>query len=288
MKTNADSEKIKQYISKYREVNAIRQDYAQLQQKLNIEANKAKDIKKIKNTASEYRVSKAALLFLSFVLFDVNSALIIFWLDGKIFANGLIIKEKIVNFVNSADASNATWVIAIVMSAVLLFLLLAPLEARLILMLHVAKRRKDAQRSYDKKLGRANEDNQKVMTACNGIREQMSLLEYKYEKLASKMRTDANIVIPESYWFAVDDIYSLLANGRADSVKEAINLLEDIWHKNRLENIAAQSAYIYDSNDNSEELDLLRRQVEATEKHTKAVEDLDLHLFLRSLKNRRN
>lgn len=284
MKTNADSEKIKQYISKYREVNAIRQDYAQLQQKLNIEANKAKDIKKIKNTASEYRVSKAALLFLSFVLFDVNSALIVFWLDGKIFANGLIIKEKIVNFVNSADASNATWVIAIVMSAVLLFLLLAPLEARLILMLHVAKKRKDAQRSYDKKLGRANEDNQKVMTACNGIREQMSLLEYKYEKLASKMRTDANIVIPESYWFAVDDIYSLLANGRADSVKEAINLLEDIWHKNRLENIAAQSAYIYDSNDNSEELDLLRRQVEATEKHTKAVEDLDLHLFLRSLK----
>lgn len=284
MKTNADSEKIKQYISKYREVNAIRQDYAQLQQKLNIEANKAKDIKKIKNTASEYRVSKAALLFLSFVLFDVNSALIVFWLDGKIFANGLIIKEKIVNFVNSADASNATWVIAIVMSAVLLFLLLAPLEARLILQLHVAKKRKDAQRSYDKKLGRANEDNQKVMTACNGIREQMSLLEYKYEKLASKMRTDANIVIPESYWFAVDDIYSLLANGRADSVKEAINLLEDIWHKNRLENIAAQSAYIYDSNDNSEELDLLRRQVEATEKHTKAVEDLDLHLFLRSLK----
>lgn len=284
MKTNADSEKIKQYISKYREVNAIRQDYAQLQQKLNIEANKAKDIKKIKNTASEYRVSKAALLFLSFVLFDVNSALIIFWLDGKIFANGLIIKEKIVNFVNSADASNATWVIAIVMSTVLLFLLLAPLEARLILMLHVAKKRKDAQRSYNKKLGRANEDNQKVMTACNGIREQMSLLEYKYEKLASKMRTDANIVIPESYWFAVDDIYSLLANGRADSVKEAINLLEDIWHKNRLENIAAQSAYIYDSNDNSEELDLLRRQVEATEKHTKAVEDLDLHLFLRSLK----
>ena len=284
MKTNADSEKIKQYISKYREVNAIRQDYAQLQQKLNIEANKAKDIKKIKNTASEYRVSKAALLFLSFVLFDVNSALIIFWLDGKIFANGLIIKEKIVNFVNSADASNATWVIAIVMSAVLLFLLLAPLEARLILMLHVAKKRKDAQRSYDKKLGRANEDNQKVMTACNGIREQMSLLEYKYEKLASKMRTDANIVIPESYWFAVDDICTLLANGRADSVKEAINLLEDIWHKNRLENIAAQSAYIYDSNDNSEELDLLRRQVEATEKHTKAVEDLDLHLFLRSLK----
>lgn len=284
MKTNADSEKIKQYISKYREVNAIRQDYAQLQQKLNIEANKAKDIKKIKNTASEYRVSKAALLFLSFVLFDVNSALIIFWLDGKIFANGLIIKEKIVNFVNSADASNATWVIAIVMSAVLLFLLLAPLEARLILMLHVAKKRKDAQRSYNKKLGRTNEDNQKVMTACNGIREQMSLLEYKYEKLASKMRTDANIVIPESYWFAVDDIYSLLANGRADSVKEAINLLEDIWHKNRLENIAAQSAYIYDSNDNSEELDLLRRQVEATEKHTKAVEDLDLHLFLRSLK----
>lgn len=284
MKTNADSEKIKQYISKYREVNAIRQDYAQLQQKLNIEANKAKDIKKIKNTASEYRVSKAALLFLSFVLFDVNSALIIFWLDGKIFANGLIIKEKIVNFVNSADASNATWVIAIVMSAVLLFLLLAPLEARLILMLHVAKKRKDAQRSYDKKLGRANEDNQKVMTVCNGIREQMSLLEYKYEKLASKMRTDANIVIPESYWFAVDDICTLLANGRADSVKEAINLLEDIWHKNRLENIAAQSAYIYGSNDNSEELDLLRRQVEATEKHTKAVEDLDLHLFLRSLK----
>lgn len=284
MKTNADSEKIKQYISKYREVNAIRQDYAQLQQKLNIESNKAKDIKKIKNTASEYRVSRAALLFLSFVLFDVNSALIVFWLDGKIFAGGLIIKEKIVNFVNSADASNATWVIAIVMSAILLFLLLAPLEARLILMLHVAKKRKDAQRSYDKKLRRANEDNQKVMTACNGIREQMSLLEYKYENLASKMRTDANIVIPESYWFAVDDIYSLLANGRADSVKEAINLLEDIWHKNRLENIAAQSAYIYDSNDNSEELDLLRRQVEATEKHTKAVEDLDLHLFLRSLK----
>lgn len=284
MKTNADSEKIKQYISKYREVNAIRQDYAQLQQKLNIESNKAKDIKKIKNTASEYRVSRAALLFLSFVLFDVNSALIVFWLDGKIFANGLIIKEKIVNFVNSADASNATWVIAIVMSAVLLFLLLAPLEARLILMLHVAKKRKDAQRSYDKKLRRANEDNQKVMTACNGIREQMSALENKYESLASKMRTDANIVIPESYWFAVDDIYSLLANGRADSVKEAINLLEDIWHKNRLENIAAQSAYIYDSNDNSEELDLLRRQVEATEKHTKAVEDLDLHLFLRSLK----
>ena len=190
----------------------------------------------------------------------------------------------IVNFVKSADASNATWVIAIVMSAILLFLLLAPLEARLILMLHVAKKRKDAQRSYDKKLGRANEDNQKVMTACNGIREQMSALENKYESLASKMRTDANIVIPESYWFAVDDIYSLLANGRADSVKEAINLLEDIWHKNRLENIAAQSAYIYDSNDNSEELDLLRRQVEATEKHTKAVEDLDLHLFLRSLK----
>lgn len=284
MKTNADSEKIKQYISKYREVNAIRQDYAQLQQKLNIESNKAKDIKKIKNTASEYRVSRAAILFLSFVLFDVNSALIVFWLDGKIFANGLIIKEKIVNFVNSADASNATWVIAIVMSAILLFLLLAPLEARLILMLHVAKKRKDAQRSYDKKLGRANEDNQKVMTACNGIREQMSALENKYESLASKMRTDANIVIPESYWFAVDDIYSLLANGRADSVKEAINLLEDIWHKNRLENIAAQSAYIYDSNDNSEELDLLRRQVEATEKHTKAVEDLDLHLFLRSLK----
>lgn len=284
MKTNADSEKIKQYISKYREVNAIRQDYAQLQQKLNIESNKAKDIKKIKNTASEYRVSRAALLFLSFVLFDVNSALIVFWLDGKIFANGLIIKEKIVNFVNSADASNATWVIAIVMSAILLFLLLAPLEARLILMLHVAKKRKDAQRSYDKKLGRANEDNQKVMTVCNGIREQMSALENKYESLASKMRTDANIVIPESYWFAVDDIYSLLANGRADSVKEAINLLEDIWHKNRLENIAAQSAYIYDSNDNSEELDLLRRQVEATEKHTKAVEDLDLHLFLRSLK----
>lgn len=284
MKTNADSEKIKQYISKYREVNAIRQDYAQLQQKLNIESNKAKDIKKIKNTASEYRVSRAALLFLSFVLFDVNSALIVFWLDGKIFANGLIIKEKIVNFVNSADASNATWVIAIVMSAILLFLLLAPLEARLILMLHVAKKRKDAQQSYDKKLGRANEDNQKVMTVCNGIREQMSLLEYKYENLASKMRTDANIVIPESYWFAVDDIYSLLANGRADSVKEAINLLEDIWHKNRLENIAAQSAYIYDSNDNSEEIDLLRRQVEATEKHTKAVEDLDLHLFLRSLK----
>lgn len=284
MKTNADSEKIKQYISKYREVNAIRQDYAQLQQKLNIESNKAKDIKKIKNTASEYRVSRAAILFLSFVLFDVNSALIVFWLDGKIFANGLIIKEKIVNFVNSADASNATWVIAIVMSAVLLFLLLAPLEARLILMLHVAKKRKDAQRSYDKKLRRANEDNQKVMTACNGIREQMSALENKYESLASKMRTDANIVIPESYWFAVDDIYSLLANGRADSVKEAINLLEDIWHKNRLENIAAQSAYIYDSNDNSEELDLLRRQVEATEKHTKAVEDLDLHLFLRSLK----
>lgn len=284
MKTNADSEKIKQYISKYREVNAIRQDYAQLQQKLNIESNKAKDIKKIKNTASEYRVSRAALLFLSFVLFDVNSALIVFWLDGKIFANGLIIKEKIVNFVNSADASNATWVIAIVMSAILLFLLLAPLEARLILMLHVAKKRKDAQRSYDKKLGRANEDNQRVMTACNEIREQMSALENKYESLASKMRTDANIVIPESYWFAVDDIYSLLANGRADSVKEAINLLEDIWHKNRLENIAAQSAYIYDSNDNSEELDLLRRQVEATEKHTKAVEDLDLHLFLRSLK----
>lgn len=284
MKTNADSETIKQYISKYREVNAIRQDYAQLQQKLNIESNKAKDIKKIKNTASEYRVSRAAILFLSFVLFDVNSALIVFWLDGKIFANGLIIKEKIVNFVNSADASNATWVIAIVMSAILLFLLLAPLEARLILMLHVAKKRKDAQRSYDKKLRRANEDNQKVMTACNGIREQMSALENKYESLASKMRTDANIVIPESYWFAVDDIYSLLANGRADSVKEAINLLEDIWHKNRLENIAAQSAYIYDSNDNSEELDLLRRQVEATEKHTKAVEDLDLHLFLRSLK----
>lgn len=284
MKTNADSEKIKQYISKYREVNAIRQDYAQLQQKLNIEANKAKDIKKIKNTASEYRVSKAALLFLSFVLFGVNSALIVFLLDGKIFANGFIIKEKIVNFVNSADASNAKWVIAVIMVAVLLFLLLAPLEARLILQLHVAKKRKEAQRSYDKKLGRANEDNQKVMTACNGIREQMSLLEYKYEKLASKMRTDANIVIPESYWFAVDDIYSLLANGRADSVKEAINLLEDIWHKNRLENIAAQSAYIYDSNDNSEELDLLRRQVEATEKHTKAVEDLDLHLFLRSLK----
>lgn len=284
MKTNADSEKIKQYISKYREVNAIRQDYAQLQQKLNIESNKAKDIKKIKNTASEYRVSRAAILFLSFVLFDVNSALIVFWLDGKIFAGGLIIKEKIVNFVNSADASNATWVIAIVMSAILLFLLLAPLEARLILMLHVAKKRKDAQRSYDKKLRRANEDNQKVMTACNGIREQMSALENKYESLASKMRTDANIVIPESYWFAVDDIYSLLANGRADSVKEAINLLEDIWHKNRLENIAAQSAYIYDSNDNSEELDLLRRQVEATEKHTKAVEDLDLHLFLRSLK----
>lgn len=284
MKTNADSEKIKQYISKYREVNAIRQDYAQLQQKLNIESNKAKDIKKIKNTASEYRVSRAAILFLSFVLFDVNSALIVFWLDGKIFANGLIIKEKIVNFVNSADASNAKWVIAIVMSAILLFLLLAPLEARLILMLHVAKKRKDAQRSYDKKLRRANEDNQRVMTVCNGIREQMSALENKYESLASKMRTDANIVIPESYWFAVDDIYSLLANGRADSVKEAINLLEDIWHKNRLENIAAQSAYIYDSNDNSEELDLLRRQVEATEKHTKAVEDLDLHLFLRSLK----
>lgn len=284
MKTNADLEKIKQYISKYREVNAIRQDYAQLQQKLNIEANKAKDIKKIKNTASEYRVSRAAILFLSFVLFDVNSALIVFWLDGKIFAGGLIIKEKIVNFVNSADASNATWVIAIVMSAILLFLLLAPLEARLILMLHVAKKRKDAQRSYDKKLGRANEDNQRVMTACNEIREQMSALENKYESLASKMRTDANIVIPESYWFAVDDICTLLANGRADSVKEAINLLEDIWHKNRLENIAAQSAYIYDSNDNSEELDLLRRQVEATEKHTKAVEDLDLHLFLRSLK----
>lgn len=284
MKTNADSEKIKQYISKYREVNAIRQDYAQLQQKLNIESNKAKDIKKIKNTASEYRVSRAALLFLSFVLFDVNSALIVFWLDGKIFANGLIIKEKIVYFVNSADASNATWVIAIVMSAVLLFLLLAPLEARLILMLHVAKKRKEAQRSYDKKLRRANEDNQRVMTACNGIREQMSALENKYESLASTMRTDANIVIPESYWFAVDDICTLLANGRADSVKEAINLLEDIWHKNRLENIAAQSAYIYDSNDNSEELDLLRRQVEATEKHTKAVEDLDLHLFLRSLK----
>ncbi len=284
MKTNADSEKIKQYISKYREVNAIRQDYAQLQQKLNIESNKAKDIKKIKNTASEYRVSRAAILFLSFVLFDVNSALIVFWLDGKIFAGGLIIKEKIVNFVNSADASNATWVIAIVMSAVLLFLLLAPLEARLILMLHVAKKRKDAQRSYDKKLRRANEDNQRVMTVCNGIREQMSALENKYESLASKMRTDANIVIPESYWFAVDDICTLLANGRADSVKEAINLLEDIWHKNRLENIAAQSAYIYDSNDNSEELDLLRRQVEATEKHTKAVEDLDLHLFLRSLK----
>lgn len=284
MKTNADLEKIRQYISKYREVNAIRQDYAQLQQKHNIEANKAKDIKKIKNTASEYRVSRAALLFLSFVLFDVNSALIVFWLDGKLFANGLIIKEKIVNFVNSADASNATWVIAIVMSAILLFLLLAPLEALLILKLHAAKKRKEAQRSYDKKLGRANEDNQKVMTACNGIREQMSLLEYKYEKLASKMRTDANIVIPESYWFAVDDICTLLANGRADSVKEAINLLEDIWHKNRLENIAAQSAYVYDCNDNSEELDLLRRQVEATEKHTKAVEDLDLHLFLRSLK----
>ena len=284
MKTNADLEKIKQYISKYREVNAIRQDYAQLQQKLNIESNKAKDIKKIKNTALEYRVSRAAILFLSFVLFDVNSALIVFWLDGKIFAGGLIIKEKIVNFVNSADASNATWVIAIVMSAILLFLLLAPLEARLILMLHVAKKRKDAQRSYDKKLRRANEDNQRVMTACNGIREQMSALENKYESLASTMRTDANIVIPESYWFAVDDICTLLANGRADSVKEAINLLEDIWHKNRLENIAAQSAYIYDSNDNSEELDLLRRQVEATEKHTKAVEDLDLHLFLRSLK----
>ena len=284
MKTNADLEKIKQYISKYREVSAIRQDYAQLQQKLNIESNKAKDIKKIKNTALEYRVSRAAILFLSFVLFDVNSALIVFWLDGKIFAGGLIIKEKIVNFVNSADASNATWVIAIVMSAILLFLLLAPLEARLILMLHVAKKRKEAQRSYDKKLRRANEDNQRVMTACNGIREQMSALENKYESLASTMRTDANIVIPESYWFAVDDICTLLANGRADSVKEAINLLEDIWHKNRLENIAAQSAYIYDSNDNSEELDLLRRQVEATEKHTKAVEDLDLHLFLRSLK----
>ncbi|MGN0569801.1 MAG: hypothetical protein ACI4N4_04770 [Candidatus Fimenecus sp.] len=284
MKTNTDLERIRQYISQYREVNAIRQDYAQLQQKHNVEANKATDVKRIKNTVAEYQVSRFALFILSFLFFNINCALTTLWLDGKISDNGLIIKEKIANFVNSADMSNAKWVIAVVMITVLLFLLLAPFEAWLILKLRVIKKRREAQRSYDKKLGRANENNQKVMTVCNEIREQLSALEKKYEDIASKMRADANIVIPESYWFAVDDICTLLANGRADSVKEAINLLEDIWHKNRLENIAAQNAYMYDYNDNSEELDLLRQQVEATKKHTKAVEDLDLHLFLRSLK----
>lgn len=249
--------KVKQHLEQYRIIADIQRQNTELNQQYNTVSDRRAALPPIRNEADDYSVSKGAVLILSIVFIQFNAVIMTFPLK------------------NAGDG--------IVIVAFLLAIVLSIFEAYLVLKLRVRRKQKKAQALYDARMENARKINEKTDEICETIARQQAELMQKRKAIAQQLKNDPDSVVPEAYWHVADDICSLMENGRADSVKEAINLLEDIWHKNRLEN-AAQSAYTYIPEDNSAELDLMRQQVEATKRHTQAVQDLDLHMFLRSIK----
>lgn len=251
--------KVKRHLDQYRTIAEIQQQDEQLIQQYNSVVDRRNAIPPIRNEADDYGVSKGALLILSIVMFNCNAALSSFVLDGKTF-----------------DANIVS------MIAALVELIVVPiLAAYLILKLRVLKKRKKAQKLYEAKMENARKIDEKTNEICEQISCQQAELMKKRDAIAKQLKESPDSVIPEAYWCVADDICSLMENSRADSVKEAINLLEDIWHKNRLENAMAQNTYDYVPQDNSAELDLMQQQLEATKRHTQAVDNLRLQMFLR-------
>lgn len=250
--------KVKQHLEQYRIIADIQRQNTELNQQYNTVSDRRAALPPIRNEADDYSVSKGAVAILSIVFIQLNLAL------------------SVLLFRTIGSAHGA--VILSVLGAVI-----GIFEAYFLLKLRVRRKQKKAQALYDARMENARKINEKTDEICETIARQQAELMQKRKAIAQQLKNDPDSVVPEAYWHVADDICSLMENGRADSVKEAINLLEDIWHKNRLEN-AAQNAYVYMPEDNSAELDLMRQQVEATKRHTQAVQDLDLHMFLRSIK----
>ena len=77
------------------------------------------------------------------------------------------------------------------------------------------------------------------------------------EEIASYLR--AECVIPEPYWIYASELCYLIQVKRANNLTSAINLLEDIFHKLRMEN--AQFQQIDMLKCNNEELQKIKESI---------------------------
>ena len=261
---NEDLLKVRECMNLYSSLNTLRNNCARIQQEYNVAVSQKIDINKIKNdievNKDDYRVSKFWMWVL-FVAFSMTIPLMC----------------KVLGVIPLIDTQLGMVLFIILIFA---FSILIPY---VILKFRVLVKRSKAQNEYNSKVARATEKNKKIDEQCAEISNRLAQERNKCNDFANQLRANPEIIIPEHYWGVAGDIYNLMMNKRADTVKEAINLLEDIWHKNRLEDLTAQNAPIYIPNDNSAELDLLRKQVDATKQNTRAVENLDSWLRIKSM-----
>lgn len=243
---NGEFVRLESFLPQYRQITELQREINDIQQEYNTRINGYIDIKTIENDAVLYTVPMGKVAILSMVLFFFNPIMLLSLLIPKFDISGL---PKIIQF-------------TVIMLAVAIALVFPVVISWLIVSGKVRKQKRAAQEIYDKRVANANKINQKLDELCSCLLSEIRKKTEELCTLTSKIEKNNESPVPKQYWYAADSLYELMDSGRADTIKEAINLFEDICHKQRLENLTAQNAPSYD--DHWMEQQLLNEQVAAT------------------------
>lgn len=243
---NEEFVRLERFLPQYRQITALQREINNIQQEYNTRINGYIDIKTIENDAVLYSVSKGKVAILSMVLFMFNPIMLLPLLMPKI---DITVLPPMIQF-------------TVIMLAVAFMLIFPIFISWLIVGGKVRKQKRAAQENYDKRVANANEINKKLDELCRCLLSEIRKKTTELCTLTAKIEKNTQSPVPKQYWYAADDLYELMNSGRADTIKEAINLFEDICHKQRLENLTAQNAPLYD--DHWMERELLKEQVAAT------------------------
>lgn len=258
---NEEFIRLGEFLPQYRQITKIQWELNDIQQNYNTRKNGYIDIKTIENNAILYSVSKSKVLLLSLVLFFFNPVMLLSALMPKTDISGL---PKAIQF-------------AVIMFAVALMLVFPIFISWLIVGGKVRKQKRAAQENYDKRVANANQINKKLDELCNELSNEIRKKTAELGDLTAHVEKNKESPVPKQYWYAADNLYELMDSGRADTIKEAINLFEDICHKQRLENLTAQNAPLYD--DHWLERELLKEQVAATRDVERQLDRMNWNLF---------
>lgn len=261
MQANDELVKIKKFLPQYRQVAKLQRQLNDVRENYNIRKNGYVDTSKIENDAVLYSVSKIRVLFMAFILDTILSMILG---SVSIYASALL---------KVSDDTNA---ILLGLSAIISLVLSLPL-AWFIAGRKVRKQKREAQEIYEKRITNATEINKTLDELCSNLSREITNKTVEIRDLTAHIEKNQDSIVPKQYWYAADELYNLIDNGRADTVKEAINLYEDICHKQRLEDLTAQNAPVYD--DHWYERELLKEQVEATKNVERQLDRMRWDLF---------
>lgn len=259
---NENIVRLKSFLPQYRQITKRQRELNDIQQEYNNRKNGYIDIKTIENNAILYSVSIIKVALLSLVLLCVNPVLILMEFSGVKF---------------NIDGLSKEMQFAVIMVAVVFILAFPVFISWLIVGAKVRKQKRAAQLNYDKRVANANEINKKLDEICAELSREITKRKAELRDLTAHIEKNKESPVPKQYWYAADNLYELMNSGRADTVKEAINLFEDICHKQRLENLTAQNAPSYD--DYWMERELLKEQVAATRDVERQLDRMNWNLF---------